>query len=177
MEPGRINPSQIRWRARDQFSLSLSAPPPPCFSREREGRPAPPRAFNEPGCRVLGVSRWFSWRYPTAIWSHGNVLALSPINPSPQDHSPLQICARPSTVAVKTSLRIFFPTPGHRCTGIQPSFLCTSKVCRVFPTNRSYWSIQSKRDLDPFRFSILPSSHFTFSRFFIGRRFIFNFQK
>lgn len=36
VEPGRINPSQIRWRARDQFSLSPSAPPPPSFSRERE---------------------------------------------------------------------------------------------------------------------------------------------
>lgn len=83
------------------------------------------------------------------------MLALSPINPSPQDHSPPQICARPSTVAVKTSLRIFFRTPGHRCTGIRPSFPCTSKVCRIFPTNRSYWSIHEntyERDFDPLAF-------------------------
>lgn len=82
------------------------------------------------------------------------MLALSPINPSPQDHSPLQICARPSTVAVKTSLRIFFRTPGHRCTGIRPSFPCTSKVCRIFPTNRSYWSMENtyERDFDPLAF-------------------------
>lgn len=109
VEAGRINPSQIRWRPRDQFSLRLRLSSLVFLSFSLSHRETvPPLAFNEPGCRVLGVSRWFSWRYPTAIWCRGNVLALSPINPSPQDHSRLQICARPSTVAVKTPLRIFF---------------------------------------------------------------------
>jgi len=65
LEAGRINPSQIRWRSRKQFaSLFLSHGASILFFSDREEQL---RTSNEPGCRILGVSRWFSWRYLTTI--------------------------------------------------------------------------------------------------------------
>lgn len=49
------------------FLLFSSIARPPVSFRPREGS-CTVRTFNEPGCRILGVSWWFSWRYPTAIF-------------------------------------------------------------------------------------------------------------
>lgn len=70
LEAGRINPSQIRWRSRKQFaSLSPFLPFSSIVYQPLSDRSSCiVRTSNEPGCRVLGVSRWFSWRYPTAIF-------------------------------------------------------------------------------------------------------------
>lgn len=84
LEAGRINPSQIRWRPRKQFaSLSLSlvlSPfvcPPSSPLRSAGTSSCNVRTLNDPGCRVLGVSWWFSWRYPTiAAISQAAVMCL-----------------------------------------------------------------------------------------------------
>lgn len=66
-KPGRINPSRIRCRSRKQFaSVFLSRGASTLLFSERP-REQQLQTSSEPGCRVLGVSRWFSWRYPTTI--------------------------------------------------------------------------------------------------------------
>lgn len=62
----------------------------------------------------------------------------------------------------------FFFLPGHRCTGIQPSFLCTSKVCRVL-SNEPILLVDGKQK--GFR------SSFPFFSFPDGRYSRFNFKK
>lgn len=52
------------------------------------------------------------------------MLALSPINPSPQDHSPAaDMCTSFDSGGQNVASNLFF-VAGHRYTGIQPRFSC-----------------------------------------------------
>lgn len=92
LEAGRINPSQIRWRARKQFALLFL---PLIFSPfVRSSFFAVGRSVGTSSCNVRTlersrVSSSRSFMVVLVALSHcylsdrGNVLALSPINPSP----------------------------------------------------------------------------------------------
>lgn len=130
MEPGRINPSQIRWRPRDQFSLSLSISACRCLSLV--DRPLYHGLSTNPG---VGFSEFHGgFRGAILLLSGATVMCL----PCPRLIRVLRTTLDYRYVHVlrqwrsKRRFESFF-VAGHRCTGIQRSS-GVLRICRIFGT-------------------------------------------